>query len=624
MRGNREQRESLQEHSQQGDGESQFLGFDPPNSNTTPIPNQFFDVALKNTSPAAFRVLSTMMIQSLRWIDDRGNPFDGQPSFTYTNLVNLGCARSNLRKALNELLRNHFILCTTDSHHPPQISYEIRYHTYKDNRYIKDLSKFQGFFYTKDIPNANRTDIPNQLFDLVFRRERRLAVSQILGLVARHSIGFQDPDDPRPGKRKQQANLAYNDFKNLSGIKQPRTVADGLKICLDLGYITRHHTGTFDLHHGGTDATKSVYSLNWNELATAPHGLKNAVGKSRKYTRVSNPKNALGRVPTMQSDQSRKCSDIETKPLNETSKTTTNCDSRNADAAVRGEADHEAQELLRNEGFDKTTAAKLAKEGIAVVRQQINWIDARKPKNRKALLHKAIRENWEAPANLTGSREAAEIENSDARTLVLAFMKAQPNLVVGNLTQPCRTDLRSAQQFLAELHAISPDVDPVKWGTDFARFCQSQPSPRNQFCPAIQTYADQFLSDTRKQLERREIARIRAAKEKGDHARELHYQAHFKVYLDFLREQERIVQSTLRDEYLAFQTDREKFRTQLQNDARNSALRGISKMMLKRFDQDESRLVAFAKFFADSNLIPDFWTWDREVNATSFSVEMVA
>ncbi len=623
MRENREQRESLQEHSLHGECGIEFLGFDPPSSNTTPIPNQFFDVALKHTSPAAFRLLSTMMIQSLRWIDDRGNPFDGQPSFTYTNLIKLGCARSNLRKALNELLRNKFILCTTDSNHPPQISYEIRYHTYENNRYIKDLSKFHGFFYTKDIPNANRTDIPNQLFDLVFRKERRLAVSQILGLVARHSIGFQDPDDPRPGKRKQQASLAYNDFKNLSGIKQPRTVADGLKICLDLRYITRHYTGTFDLHNGGIDATKSVYSLNWNELEAKPDGLKNALGKSQKCTRACNPKNALGRVLPMQSDQSRKCSDIETKPLNETSKTTTKSDPNDSEAVVRGEIDREAQELLRKEGFNATTAEKLAKEGLAVIRQQIEWIDARKPKSRKALLHKAIRENWEAPVNLPRSRGATELESSAARTLVLAFMKAQPNLVVGNLTQPCRSDLRQAQQFLSELHAISSDVDPVEWGTEFARFCQSQASPRNQFCPAIQIYADQFLNDTRKQLKRRDVARVRAANQKEDLARQLHQETHFNTYLDFLRERESAVRSKLRDEYLVFQSDREKFRTQLENDAKNPALRGISRMMLKSFDQDESRLVAFAKYFAESDSIPDFWTWDREVNSKSFSVGLL-
>jgi hypothetical protein len=168
----------------------EFSGFDEPQSNTTYIPNQFFDVCLPFYSRGVVRLTAYMLRKTLGWSDAEGNPLKERLEISYDELIEqAGVSRGALREAIDDAIKGNFLRCTEKgrAHRAGKqalsSTFELKWH---EGEYIKDPKQFKGFYAGE----GNRTYIPNQFFDVVIPNEP-LTVIKVVGSIIRFSIGFQ-------------------------------------------------------------------------------------------------------------------------------------------------------------------------------------------------------------------------------------------------------------------------------------------------------------------------------------------------------------------------------------------------------------------------------------------------
>jgi hypothetical protein len=361
-----------------------FTGFRPPTSNTTYTPNQFFDVVMPNASRGCLRIVAYLIRKTLGWCDADGNPQEEQIQVSYSELEQkAGVGHTMIRAALEEAVAGHFIECVrvgrakTLRDNGQAASYSLKWDSSPE--YIREPARFRGFYEGE----GNRTDIPNQFFDDIIPNERA-AVIAVVGSVIRYSIGFQ----AKHGARRQQATLSYGQILKASGLSSRRALASAIREALTKNYIVRLDPGYFSATIA--ERRSATYAIRWSDGFTedaariTPKRIPADLGinHSEKDTSSSGHQteketsNAPKRAPA---DHSEKES-IETKPLNEPLK-------------------QQAVLLLKKEGFNARTAAKLADEfPLKVIERQISWLDWRNPtKSRAGLLRRAIEENWGQP-----------------------------------------------------------------------------------------------------------------------------------------------------------------------------------------------------------------------------------
>jgi rhodanese-related sulfurtransferase len=101
------------------------------------------------------------------------------------------------------------------------------------------------------------TMVPNQFLDEVLPHEKTCVV-KVVGLILRRTIGWLDA---RTGQRRQQEQVAYSEFCREMKMST-QSVAEGLRIALEKGYIVRVKPGS--LRGEGTGEPEGAwYSLNW-------------------------------------------------------------------------------------------------------------------------------------------------------------------------------------------------------------------------------------------------------------------------------------------------------------------------------------------------------------------------
>src|SRR5689334_20309386 len=89
-----------------------FVGFARPTSNTTYVPNQFFDVCLRHYSRGVVRLVGYMIRKTLGWCDAEGNPQNEVIAISYQELESkAGLSHSMIRSALDEAEKGGFIRC---------------------------------------------------------------------------------------------------------------------------------------------------------------------------------------------------------------------------------------------------------------------------------------------------------------------------------------------------------------------------------------------------------------------------------------------------------------------------------------------------------------------------------
>jgi hypothetical protein len=443
---------------------SDFAGFAAPTSNTTYTPNQFFDVCLPNASRGCVRIVGYLIRKTLGWCDALGNPQHEQIEVSYRELErNAGISHGMIRSSLDEAVDKHFIECIragrarSESDMGETALYALKWDA--TQRYARTLDEFRGFYEG----DGNRTDIPNQFFDLVIPNET-LAVINVVGAVIRYSIGFQ----AKHGARRQQATLPYSQILKVSGLSSRRTLAGAILEAIAKHYIVRLDAGYFSA--SVAERRSAIYAVYWSDgfhSRITPkripadlwitHSEKDT--SSQSHHSEKDISITLKRIPADHSEKDT----IEIKQLNEKQK-------QRAEAAG----------LLKKQGFDEWTAKNLAgryaPESIA---RQIRWLPQRGvSRNPMGLLRRAIENNWPAPVEKAaiGSSEpvatmpAGYLDWLKAELLNLARTAPEDHARFEAKRQRRRNDLNAEKLPLVRAQLLARHDSEVRRLMDFQTF----------------------------------------------------------------------------------------------------------------------------------------------------------
>ena len=203
-------------------------GFDPPSSNVTWCPNQFFDVVLPHFPRGVVRLVGYLLWQTLAWNDDSGQPVETRHRLTWETLgTRARVSRGALGAALQDALRARLIQrVAAEPDDDVAKLFELRWAD--EGPYVRVPKGFPGFFSGR----GHRTYVPNQLFTVVVAREP-LAVVRVVGAIIRHSIGFE----AEQGYRRTEAALSCRALAR-------RTL---VPVWLDRTWLERHGVRPRDL-----------------------------------------------------------------------------------------------------------------------------------------------------------------------------------------------------------------------------------------------------------------------------------------------------------------------------------------------------------------------------------------
>lgn len=551
---------------------SAFHGFKAPTSNTTYTPNQFFDVVIPNFSRGVVRIVAYLVRKTLGWCDANGNPQDEQIEVTFSELeTKAGVSRDMIRGALDDALAGHLIECVTEGRakHAHDAGQSARYQLcWSSLPYTTRLEDFRGFFEGE----GNRTDIPNEFFDVIIPREP-LSVIKVVGSIIRHSIGFR----AKHGRRRQQVALSYQQIENYARFGSRSDLAKALRIALEKNYIVRLESGVFS--HEAMERRRAVYAIRWCDF---PNGQKNEPATERSeiqtsISQISEPAN-----------QSENRTNIKTKPVNETGNS----------LAAGGDA---LRKQLLGFGFTERTVTNLMREhNREDIQQQIAWLPHRAPARSPAgLLRRSIEQRWLAPVKL----RSPEVFGTSGWEFARSFYAAYGGNRGEPVNEPSPREAETAEVFAQRLiRATREEGHAVEWGRELGTLARDQRNPFPSLTLAIRQLGDAFLVQREKQRLQVQLTGITQRREK-------HEQRFREAWLQWLASREAAMRMNQPEELARFTARRERDRAELEADPKP-----WSRRVLERFDTENARLAAFREFFS----LPDFWQWDAEFNSQSF------
>ncbi|MDI1312009.1 hypothetical protein, partial [Prosthecobacter sp.] len=478
-----------------------------------------------------------------------------------------GISRDMIRNALDDALSGNVIGCIREGR--PKLAHDAgqsaRYAlNWSSAPYTTRPAEFRGFFDGE----GNRTDIPNEFFDVVIPNEP-LSVIKVVGSVIRHSIGFQT----KHGRRRQQVALSYQQIQNYARFGSRSDLAKAVRVALEKNYIIRVEEGVFSHRYGVRRS--ATYALCWSDYRI---GQKIAPAVDESENRTS-----IGQI-SAPADQSEIQTSIKTKPENETI---------NRQPA----ADTELAHSLVAIGFSEKTAAKLIREHTRqTIEEQIAWLPHRAPARSPAgLLRRAIEQAWPEPAKL----RATEVQGTTGWEFARGFYAAYGGNRGEPVNEPSPREAQIAADFVQRLTRASAGESHVgEWGRALGQVAREQRNPFPSLQLAIRQLGDAFLVKVEKQRLHTQLASV-------TQLREQHEQTHRAAWLAWLTEQESAMQQSQPEEYARFIAKREHERADLAADPKP-----WSKKALDSFDVESVRLSAFRQYFG----LPDFWRWDASIN----------
>jgi hypothetical protein len=550
-----------------------FKGFRPPTSNTTYTPNQFFDVVIPHFSRGVVRIVGYLIRKTLGWCDANGNPQEEQIEASYSDIEHkAGVSRDMIRSALDDALNGHILECVREGR--PKLTHDAGQSAlyalnWSSASYTTKPAEFRGFFEG----DGNRTDIPNEFFDVVIPNEP-LSVIKVVGSVIRHSIGFQT----KHGRRRQQVALSFQHIQNYARIGSRSDLAKAVRTALEKNYIIRVEDGVFS--HRFDERRSATYALRWSDSLIGQK-IAPAMERSEKQT-------SIGQI-SEPAHRSEKQTSIETKPENET-------------VNKQPAADTELHQKLISIGFSEKTAAKLIREhNRQTIEDQITWLPHRAPARSPAgLLRRAIEQQWPSPQKL----RATEVWGTHGWEFARCFYAAFGGNRGEPVNEPSPREVEAANAFAQRLVKACREESRIsEWGRALGQLAREQRNPFPSLQLAIRQLGDAFLVKLEKE-------RLHAQLTATTKARDEHEVAHRTEWITWLAQQEAEMKTAQSDDYGRFIAKRDRERADLAADHTP-----WSAKLLSTFDTDQARLNAFRQFFA----LPDFWQWDSTLNNQPFN-----
>lgn len=587
------------------DSEGGFVGFRPLQSNTTYTPNQFFDVCLPHCSRGCIRIVGYMIRRTLGWCDADGNPQESQIQISWRELIEKArISRGALGPALKEAVEKKFIICSREGKKDKKgvtgnkALYRLNWDE-ETSHYEKNPEYFMGFYAHGQ--GGNRTDIPNQYFDIVLPTEP-LAVAKLVGVIMRFSIGFQNAT----GARRQRVALAYSQICKRVNIASRSTVSEALKTAIAKNYIEQ-------LVKGGISITSdqqitSVYGVKWTdgkqffdetgseiepESRNVPQGpvQKSNQTKSRGSSKTGPAERFKNRTDTGSLPELEPVHESDQKTgsesgLNKTKllKKTLINENLKQQQPVAAEI-QKSISLLLSAGFEQIHAeeiASLAEVTAQGIQNQMDWLDYRNPsKNRLGLLRRAIEGNWERP-------EQDSKAESPGYKFASAFYEAVTQSK-GSWQEPSQNDLTLGSAFLEEL---GTEKTPEQLGLAFGKFCVSSRMDFISLACSLRSRGPAFLKSHRVDLanKRHEHKLANQAQAERDAIEKE------KLWNQFVLDQEAAIQKSRPEDYSKFLASREKERRELE--AENADNGTFARLILNMFDSEPGRIGDIQKFFA--------------------------
>lgn len=355
-----------------------FAGFEPLDSNYVYCPNQFFDICLKSNSRGMVRIVAYVLRQTLGWLDENGEPVHQTVKVSYNDLIRkAGVSRGAVNEALQRAVSMGFLECHTSAR-PDQLGqagqsaqYTLKWSS--SVQYAKSVENFDGFYAGE----GHRSPVPNAFFDRIVPNET-LAVTKVVGAVIRHTVGYQN----QFGGRRQVTPLSCSYIQRYTNVSKREAIVDAIRYAQQARYITRIDEGVFSPH--ASEQTSATYSIRWHQQAASiatSSKREPEINQSKKGTSTDSKKEP--------DDQFKKGTSIEKTNSNNTSKQQAVVDFNSV------------VDSLIEAGFDRNAAESLTQNrGVEVVQRQLKWIDARNPKNKTAMLRRAIENNWDTPGKI--------------------------------------------------------------------------------------------------------------------------------------------------------------------------------------------------------------------------------
>lgn len=561
-----------------------FAGYENLQSNYVYTPNQFFDVVIPHSDRGVLRIVGYLIRRQLGYMTTEGEPQEPVVGVSQRDLikgakVSSGAIAPALRKAvdLNFIEEVRPGRAHSKGSAGQKALYSLKWDE-ETTQYATDLESFRGF-YAKE---GNRTPIPNQYFDITVKTEVT-AVSGVVGMVIRHSIGFTT----KYGSRRQNTALSGGKIADLIGLGLTNT-KKGIKTALAKGYIRCVEKGIFDSRSVVRKA--SVYQVNWidaegNVSKSDPAKSPIATGSYFETSQKATQQNVSKSIPETSQKATlgnvSKSDPHKRNLINNTFK-------QQQDAVAVEEVFNEKFSLLQEAGFDVRTAYSLAeKSSLETIKNQIKWIDRRNATSNKiGLLRKAIEEDFEEPqgGNLAG----------DGIEFIKKFQEVldQGN---GQWLSPSPLEVRTAEEFVAKLVKDFGD-DAKNWGKEFGHFVKHELGNRHRSLEkTIRFQASKFISIQRQ----RSSDQKRKERERAEDERNRHADERKKQWLEYVQEQVEEVKVLHPERFQEFEAKRAKEREEIANDPNQGSL------FLTMFDTPAWMLEAFAKQFSDIVLTED-------------------
>ena len=586
-----------------------FPGFPDFRANVTFVPIQFFTVVLPHQARGVVRVVGYALRKVLGWVDEHGNPTREQLQFTYRELIEqAGVSRGAIGETLTEAIAANLLRCsqTPSPHLAGQAAQSGVYELCWDaaGRYTDDPAEFRGFYFPEAAllpvdeggtlvhrPKAARKNIPNAFFDVLLPYEP-LSVIRVVGALLFYSIQWGPG-----GERKLPVSRSITELSRLTRLSRQH-VHEAVMEARQRGYIEQVDAGCFD-PAAGQDSEAATYGIRWTTAAAA---LPDGEERFKKVNGVSVQNGGREQSNKVNGERFRKVNGIRIKTELKKEQTTAVLATTAANTAKA--AAESPLELLKQTGFDDTTARQLAvKHPTEIIQRQVEWLPLRNiTRNRLGLLRRAIEQDWPKPEGV-----GEDSGRQSGRDFACQYYAAYHGYTGQAATEPFPKDVQAAALLVKRLLALENNESLVpEWGRQFGAFMRqkhrSEANARPNLSFALVLHGDEFL----RRFETYHSACSEKAAQKVHAAR---HEALRSEYLAYLRLAERNAQQTAPELYAGFLAERARTRH-----AMTGGLFHATAETLARFDNDESRLAAFAEFFCHHPQMPvlDLEQWAKQ------------
>ena len=355
-----------------------FNGFEHYNASFVFCPNEYLDYCVNAFDRGVVRAVGYVLYQTLRWIDDDGQPIQQDVTTPYNKLIaEAGVGRSSIRTALAMGVGARFVECIRPANRKRKNEDAVQ-GQYRVSWSEGEADSFDGFRSV-----GCKTMVPHQFFTTVLPFET-LSVIRVVAAVIRNTVGYET----KVGRRKL-VPLSYSQLQRITRLSRG-VLASGIRTAIDRGYIEAVEQGCFSPDQEQQKST--VYRIRWTSAAAS-----------------------TGRA-TQDQSENRTSNSSKSEPGNQSDIRTTKKENSKQPFKQQAAADNNKSiQLLTEQGIGKAKAVEVARSvSEDQIRKQIEWMPHRSIRSNPAgYLVAACQNDYAEPDALVRKRKGESRSNAN-------------------------------------------------------------------------------------------------------------------------------------------------------------------------------------------------------------------